>query len=179
MNVQLNKAVFLDRDGVINEVKTHRVKFVNRKEDLYFLENVPESIKKLNDAGFKVFVVTNQGGVGLGYMTEDTLNDIHDHMARELAKQGAQIHEIMACTHAPHENCYCRKPGSQMLLDLIDDYDIDIMKSYMVGDREPDIEAGNAVGIKSLMVVNTHPEAYKSFKDLSEAVDWILEDEKA
>ncbi|WP_124223172.1 D-glycero-alpha-D-manno-heptose-1,7-bisphosphate 7-phosphatase [Aquisalibacillus elongatus] len=175
----MNKAVFLDRDGVINEVKTDRVKFVNRPEDLYILDGVPEAIKQLNDAGFKVFVVTNQGGVGLGYMTEDELNTIHDHMARELAKQGAHIHEIMACTHAPHENCYCRKPGSQMLLDLIDDYDVDIMKSYLVGDREPDIEAGNAVGIKSLMVVSTHPEAYKSFNDLSEAVEWILEDEKA
>nr|WP_091774347.1 HAD family hydrolase [Piscibacillus halophilus] len=175
----MNKAVFLDRDGVINEVKTKRVKFVNRPDELYLLQGVPEAIKKLNDAGYKVFVVTNQGGVGLGYMTEDELNIIHEHMAKELAKQGAQITEIMACTHAPHENCYCRKPNPQMILDLIEDYDIDIMKSYMIGDREPDIEAGNAAGIKSLMVVDTTPEAYKCFKDLSEAVDWILEDEKA
>ncbi|GEL78100.1 D-glycero-alpha-D-manno-heptose-1,7-bisphosphate 7-phosphatase [Tenuibacillus multivorans] len=175
----MNKAVFLDRDGVINEVKTKRVKFVNRPEDLYILDGVPEAIKKLNKAGYEVFVVTNQGGVGLGYMTEEQLDEIHEHMAKELAKQGAHLTEIMACTHAPHENCYCRKPNPQMLLDLIEDYDIDIMKSYMIGDRDPDIEAGNAAGIKSLMVTDTTPEAYKSFENLSEATDWILEDEKA
>lgn len=80
----MNKSVFLDRDGVINEVQTDRVKFVNRPEDVHLLPGVPEAIAKLRQLGFKIFVVTNQGGVGLGYMTEKTLHKIHEKMQQDL-----------------------------------------------------------------------------------------------
>lgn len=171
--------MFLDRDGVINEVKTERVRFVNHPDQFYFLEDVPEAIKQLNDHGYEVFVVTNQGGVGLGYMTEDALHDVHEKMVEELNKHGAIIKEVKACTHKPYDNCPCRKPKPGMLFELMEKYNIDCSKSYMVGDRDPDIEAGIAAGLKSLMVVNTHPDAYKTFKNLKEASDWIIRNEEA
>ncbi|MGM8215931.1 D-glycero-alpha-D-manno-heptose-1,7-bisphosphate 7-phosphatase [Bacillaceae bacterium W0354] len=174
----MNKAIFLDRDGVINEVKSKRVHFVNKPEQFYFIDGVAEAIKSLNDAGYDVFVVTNQGGVGLGYMTEEMLESIHDKMVRDLEEHGAIIKDVRACIHKPHDNCPCRKPKPGMLHDLIETYDIDIEKSYMIGDREPDIEAGVAAGVKSLMVVDEHPKAYKCFKDLKEAAEWILEYEE-
>lgn len=83
----MKRAVFLDRDGVINEVLTSRVKFVNKPKDLYFLPQVPEAIKKLNKHFDYVFVVTNQGGVGLGFMKETSLQKIHEHMVKELKKK--------------------------------------------------------------------------------------------
>lgn len=173
----MNKAVFLDRDGVINEVKSERVRFVNKPEQFYFLEGVPEAIKQLNDRGFDIFVVTNQGGVGLGYMSEKVLEQIHQKMVDELKEHGAIIKDVRACIHKPHANCECRKPKPGMLLELIEKYNIDVKQSYMIGDREPDIEAGNAAGMKSLMVYDEHPEAYRCFKNLKEASDWIIKSE--
>ncbi|PKR76866.1 D-glycero-beta-D-manno-heptose-1,7-bisphosphate 7-phosphatase [Halalkalibacillus sediminis] len=171
----MHKAVFLDRDGVINEVKTKRVKFVNQPEQFYFLDGVAESIKKLNDHGYEVFVVTNQGGVGLKYMSERTLEEIHDYMVSALEEKGAMITEVKACTHRPDEGCDCRKPEAGMIKDLVKKYDIDIEQSYMIGDREPDIKAGLSAGLKSLMVVGRSTLAYKNFRNLKEAVEWILD----
>ncbi|MDQ0351964.1 D-glycero-D-manno-heptose 1,7-bisphosphate phosphatase [Alkalibacillus filiformis] len=172
----MNKAVFLDRDGVINEVKTSRVRFVNKPRDFHFLPGVKEAVAKLHDCGYDVFVVTNQGGVGLGYMTEDMLKEIHQHMVDEFEKSGAHIKEVKACTHKPHEDCECRKPKPGMLNTLIEKYHIDRKQSYMIGDREVDIEAGYAAQVTSLMVANESNQAKFSFNDLPEAVNWICEE---
>lgn len=98
-----NKAVFLDRDGVINEVKTDRVDHVNRPQDFYLLEKVPEAIAKLRGLGYKIFVVTNQGGVGLGYIQEKTLKKIHEKMQEDLiaGHPEAIIDDILYCPHKP------------------------------------------------------------------------------
>ena len=90
----MQKAVFLDRDGVLNEVLNHRVKFVNRPEDLHLLEGVEQAIRQFNEGGWKVFIVTNQGGVGLGYMTEDALGEIHDRLVDLLEASGAKVDDI-------------------------------------------------------------------------------------
>ncbi|WP_188207276.1 D-glycero-alpha-D-manno-heptose-1,7-bisphosphate 7-phosphatase [Alkalibacillus aidingensis] len=170
----MNKAVFLDRDGVINEVKSERVRFVNKPEDFHFLESSKQAMAKLDHAGYDLFVVTNQGGVGLGYMTKEMLDEIHKKMTEEIKEAGATIKEVKACIHKPHEGCECRKPKPGMILDLIDRYDIDPNQSYMIGDREVDLEAGNAAGVTSLMVDDESPLAHQSFNSLPEAVDWIL-----
>ena len=170
----MNKAVFLDRDGVINEVLTDRVKYVNKPKDLYFLPTVKQAVKKLHEAGYQLFVVTNQGGVGVGYMKDQELIDIHDKMVYELEKAGGKITEVKACIHHPKSNCACRKPKPGMIKDLVEAYDVDPNSSYMIGDREVDLEAGNAAGLKSLMVSDESDLAYKSFKDLGEAADWII-----
>ncbi|MFJ8263839.1 D-glycero-alpha-D-manno-heptose-1,7-bisphosphate 7-phosphatase [Rummeliibacillus sp. NPDC094406] len=175
----MNKAVFLDRDGVINEVLTDRVKFVNRPSDLYFLPGVPEAIKKLNAFFDYIFVVTNQGGVGLGFMKESQLNKIHDHMIAELKKEGAIIHDVAYCPHKPKAGCECRKPKPKLILELIKKYEIDLSKSYMVGDTDTDIIAGKKAGIKGVFLGKSDPLADAVFPDLISAVDWIIEDAKA
>ncbi|HEU4962643.1 MAG TPA: HAD family hydrolase [Bacilli bacterium] len=171
-----DKAVFLDRDGVIND----HVRYVNTPADLILFPGVGKAIRKLNDAGFKVFVVTNQGGVGLGFMKEEALHRIHDKMEAELKKDGAILDEIAYCAHKPKAGCACRKPEPKMILDLADKYDIDVKRSYMVGDRDFDIQAGRKAGAKTIFIGATgesHSDADHHEKTLVDAVEWILQQE--
>jgi D-glycero-D-manno-heptose 1,7-bisphosphate phosphatase len=149
-----NKAVFLDRDGVINEVMTGRVDHVNRPQDFYLLEKVPEAIAKLRGLGYKIFVVTNQGGVGLGYIQEKTLKKIHEKMQNDLiaGHPGAIIDDILYCPHKPFEGCSCRKPQAGMILELAKKHQVDLSRSWMVGDRQVDLEAGKRAGCRSVLV---------------------------
>lgn len=172
----MKKAVFLDRDGVINEVLTDRVKFVNKPHELYFLPGVPEAIKKLNAAFDYIFVVTNQGGVGLGFMKETQLKDIHTHMVAELKKEGAMIHDVAYCPHKPKAGCACRKPNSKLIEDLGEKYDIEMSHSYMVGDTDTDIIAGKKAGTKTVFLGKNDPLADAVFPDLRNAADWIIAD---
>ncbi|MFD1039266.1 D-glycero-alpha-D-manno-heptose-1,7-bisphosphate 7-phosphatase [Virgibacillus byunsanensis] len=172
----MERGMFLDRDGVINEVLSDRVKFVNRPEDFYLLDGVGEAIKRFNEAGFKVFVVTNQGGVGLGFMEESALQDVHNKMEDDLAHYGASIDAVAYCPHKPHAKCACRKPMPQMILDLADNHDIDLSESYMVGDRVPDIEAGKKAGTKTVLISDREKDkadADMYFPDLISVAVWL------
>ncbi|HLQ70995.1 MAG TPA: HAD family hydrolase [Bacillota bacterium] len=173
----MQKAIFLDRDGVINEVKTDRVRFVNNPDDLYLLDGVGGAIKIFNDANWKVFVITNQGGVGLGYMKEESLQAIHQRMQDDLALSGATIDDIRYCPHKPHANCACRKPKPKMITDLAKDHDVDVKKSYMVGDREPDIKAGEQAGTKTVLIgerLKSDIGADLHFPSLLAFAKWLL-----
>ncbi|MGA8942487.1 MAG: HAD family hydrolase [Thermoactinomyces sp.] len=148
------KAIFLDRDGVINEVKTRRVNLVNRPEDFHLLAGVPEAIAGLRRLGFKIFVVTNQGGVGLGYMTERMLLKIHQKMRHDLISKHPEaiIDDILYCPHKPGQGCFCRKPQPGMILKLARKYDVNLLQSWMAGDRQTDLEAGNRAGCRSILI---------------------------
>ena len=152
--MSLAKAIFLDRDGVINEVLSKRVKFVNKPEDFHLLDGVGKAIHKFNELGFKVFVVTNQGGIGLGYMKESALQKIHDKMKADLTRFSATIDDIAYCPHKPQADCRCRKPEPEMIYELAQKHQVDISKSYMVGDRGPDVEAGKGAGTTTVLVGN-------------------------
>lgn len=172
----MNGGIFLDRDGVINEVLSSRVTFVNNPAIFYLLDGVGEAIKLLNDAKWSVFVVTNQGGVGLGYMKESTLKAVHEKMKSDLATYGASITDIVYCPHKPQASCRCRKPKPEMLMRLAKKYRIDLKKSYMVGDRNPDIEAGKKAGTKTVLVGNRNEKAVADFyfTDLLAFSNWGL-----
>lgn len=152
----MKKAVFLDRDGVINEVLTHRVKFVNRPEDLYLLPGVAEAIAKIRELGYSIFVVTNQGGVGLGYMKESMLKKVHKKMVELLLNEHpkAVIDEILYCPHRPDALCACRKPEPGMIIQLAKKHRIHLADSWMVGDREVDLIAGQRAGCKSVLITS-------------------------
>ncbi|RAL24064.1 D-glycero-beta-D-manno-heptose-1,7-bisphosphate 7-phosphatase [Thermoflavimicrobium daqui] len=154
----MNKAVFLDRDGVINEVQTKRVKFVNHPSDLYIINGVPEAIAKIRELGYMTFIVTNQGGVGLGYISEKMLDKIHKRLKRELLKLNASavINDIAVCIHRPNEGCNCRKPNSGMILNLAEKFAINLSESYMIGDMETDVMAGKKVGCKTVFIGETN-----------------------
>ena len=176
--IALKRAVFLDRDGVINEVLTNRVKFVNNPKQFYFLPGAEEAIKSLNAYFDYVFVVTNQGGIGLGYMKEKQLHKVHDYMVAELEKKGATIHEVAYCPHKPKAGCECRKPNSKMILDLGEKYKIDLKKSYMVGDTDTDIQAGKKAGTRTVFIGESDPLADAVCPNLKEAAQWIIRDSK-
>lgn len=173
----MKRAVFLDRDGVINEVLSDRVKFVNSPQDFYLLDGVGEAIHKLNEANYEVFVVTNQGGIGLGYMSIEDLQKVHDKMREEIARFGGRITDIQYCPHKPHSGCSCRKPHPKMIIDLANKYDIDLSNSYMVGDRKPDIQAGEYAGVKTVLVGNREKdvEADHRFADLLSFSNFLME----
>jgi D-glycero-D-manno-heptose 1,7-bisphosphate phosphatase len=169
----LNKAVFLDRDGVINEVLSKRVKFVNKPEQMFLLEGVGEGIKLLKDAGFLVFVVTNQGGIGLGYMKEGMLVKVHEKMKNDIAEYGGKIDDIIYCPHKPHAGCACRKPEPEMLHRLAEKHEVSLKESFMVGDRDVDILAGRQAGTKTILIGDNEGLADYQFPSLYEAAKWL------
>lgn len=171
------KAVFLDRDGVINEVLSKRVKFVNKPSQFYLLDGVGEAVRLINEKNYLVFVVTNQGGIGLGYMKEEQLIKVHERMKEVLAEFRAFIDDVVYCPHKPKEGCECRKPNSKMLEDLAEKYEIDLKHSYMIGDRDVDIMAGKKAGTKTVLIGDDIGISDYHFPSLLEAVRWIIEND--
>lgn len=180
-------AVFLDRDGVINENRPDHVK---SEEEAVVFPFAAESVSRLIQAGFKVVVVTNQSVVGRGGITSATAWRVNDHIVAQIDSEG-QVAALM-CEHHPDEDCLCRKPRPGMLLDASAAFGIDLSKSYMVGDAVTDMQAGHAAGTKASILVRTgrgkaqeeklaeYAEALPDVKvveSLAEAVDWILETE--
>jgi len=174
-----NRAVFLDRDGTI----AHDVHYCRRPEDFELLSTVPEAIKLLNDSGFKVIVITNQSGIARGYFTEEVLALIHQKMEEELAKHSAKVDAIYYCPHHPDDGCDCRKPKTALFLLAAEKMDVDFSLSYVVGDLPMDIEAGEALGCKTVLVT-TGPKAGEDILDppdytansLIKAALWITKD---
>lgn len=166
----MRKAVFLDRDGVINDNTIH----VNQPGDLTFYPWTAASIRRLKEAGYLVFVVTNQGGIEMGYFTTGDLDAIHAHLEELLCAEGTQVDEIAYCPHFRHP-CECRKPQPGMLLRLAEKHHVDLAASWMVGDFETDIEAGRAAGCRTIKIGQNVPQADHYCENLSEAVDYILQ----
>lgn len=149
------KAVFLDRDGVINVEKG----YVHRIRDFQLLPGVPRAIRLLNDAGFLVIVVTNQSGVARGYYSLDAVHRLHRHLDAELAPFGAHIDAYYVCPHHPEHGdaelkvgCSCRKPLPGMLEQASADFGIRMGESYMIGDKATDVAAGRAAGCRTLFI---------------------------
>lgn len=148
--MQKMRAVFLDRDGTLNKSIERRPP--NTPDELEMLPGAAQAVAQLHAAGFKIFVVTNQGGVALGYMTKKELDAIHDKLREEVEKAGGKIDAIAACTHKPWAKCSCRKPKPGLILQLAEKYNIDLAGSFMIGDREMDIQAGQAAGATTILV---------------------------
>jgi len=142
------KAVFLDRDGTI----ARDVHYCDRSEDFELLPTVPEAINFSNENNFKVVVITNQSGTARGYFTEETLSKIHQKMVNELAKYGVRIDAIYYCPHHPDDGCGCRRPKTALFHKAAKDLNIDFHGSYVVGDMQMDIDAGKALGYKTVLV---------------------------
>jgi D-glycero-D-manno-heptose 1,7-bisphosphate phosphatase len=180
------RAVFLDRDGTINEEKD----YLHRVEDFEFIPGTAEAIRRLKEAGFLVIVVTNQSGVARGYYTLDDVAFLHDHMQRELETFGASVDGIYVCPHHPVEGvgeyrreCDCRKGRPGMLLRAAREHGIDLSRSYMIGDKIADVEAGEVAGCLPLMVLTGYgktesakisSDRVRRFADLVDAADFIL-----
>ncbi len=145
------KALFLDRDGVINESAPAGDYIVSRNQFRLRPEIIP-LIRFAHATGYLIVVVTNQRGVSLGLMSEKDLDDVHAYMRELLRAEDADVDAVYSCMHGYEDTCECRKPKAGMLLQAARDLDIDISESVMVGDRQTDIDAGKAAGCKATIL---------------------------
>ncbi len=143
-------AIFLDRDGVINE---NRADHVKSWDEFKFIPGALESIRELTATGLPIFVVTNQAAVSRGLISIEALDDVHDRMQSAICEAGGHITHVYHCPHESHENCNCRKPESGMLLQAAEEYDIDLTQSFLVGDAWTDIGAGLRVGTQCILLM--------------------------
>ena len=174
--------VFLDRDGTINE----EVEYLNDPEDLRLIPGAAEAIRLLNEAGILAIVVTNQAGIGRGYFSEARVKAIHEQLAKQLAAHGACLDAIYRCPHHPDNGCNCRKPNPGMLVQAAQEHRIDLQRSFVVGDKLSDLDAGRRVGCRTVLVLtgygiearehfkNSHCQPDFTAQNLLEAVKWIL-----
>jgi len=190
LEAMTNRAVFLDRDGTINE----EVGYVNHLRRFVLLPRVGEAIRLLNRRGLKTVVVTNQSGVARGYFPESLIHLVHQRMEELLGQEGAHLDGIYYCPHHPdagsppyRQKCRCRKPDTGLVDEATRSLDLDCSKSYMIGDRGPDLEFARRIGAKGILVLtgygrgeweycrdqwNAEPDYVA--QDLYEAVQWIL-----
>ena len=160
------KVVFLDRDGTMN-VRPPQAHYVENPEQFIWLDGAKEAIKKLNDSGFHVYIITNQPGIARGNLTIEELDLIHKKMMDDLSLIGASIDDIFICPHNWNDGCDCRKPKPGMILEAQKKYSLNLNKCFLIGDDQRDIDAGIAAGIGRNILVND------TFS-LKDAVDEII-----
>lgn len=185
-----DKYVFIDRDGVINKDPAGWTpySYVTKWEDFHFLPGVLEALKKLSDAGYESVIISNQQGVGKGYMTLEDLNDITSKVSRAIKEAGGKVAGFYYCTHEKEENCSCRKPKDGLFRKAQKELGIKSFKGkFYLGDTQRDMEAGKRAGLKTILILSGKSDEedakeweYKpdyTFKDLSSAADFILGEE--
>lgn len=188
-----NAAVFLDRDGTIVE----EMGYLDSLEKLILFPRTAEAIKTINESGMRAVVITNQSGVARGYFKEDFVRTAHRHIEKMLREKGAVIDGFYYCPHHPTEGkgkyltaCTCRKPEPGMLIRAAEEMDIDLTRSYVVGDMMKDISSADKIGAKGILVRTGYgSETEKEIigqkikpayiaEDILAAVNWIIEDRK-
>ena len=179
---RMNRAVFLDRDGTIIEERN----YLRRVEDVTIFPGAGRALGRLQQAGFKLFIVSNQSGVGRGYFTLADVQKVNEHLLQELGREQVRFEKIYIAPEAPDAPSRGRKPSPQFLLDARDEFDVDLAQSYMIGDKLIDLECGwNAVVKKCLLVRTGYGAelerasadklgAAAVVDDLSAAAEWIL-----
>jgi D-glycero-D-manno-heptose 1,7-bisphosphate phosphatase len=155
-------AVFLDRDGTLNE----EIDFLRTADELKLIPGAASAVRTLNTLGIITCVISNQSGVARGYLTEDDLVPIHARLNRKLQDEGARVDAIYYCPHHPTEAnppyriaCDCRKPKPGMLKKGEKEWGIDLQRSFVVGDRIADVQAGQAVGARTVLVLTGYGKA--------------------
>ena len=158
----MNPAVFLDRDGVINRVvlRDGRPFPPASADDLEILPRVPEAIAAMRLAGYRIIVVTNQPDVATGVQRREVVEAFHERLRGSL-----EIDDVRVCFHTDSDGCSCRKPKPGMLLDAAESWHLDLSRSWMVGDRWRDIEAGKAAGCKTILVRGSYSERHAEDPD--------------
>jgi D-glycero-D-manno-heptose 1,7-bisphosphate phosphatase len=178
----MKPAVFLDRDGVLIEERN----YLHRVEDVVFLAGVAAALRRLSNAGLKLFIVSNQSGVGRGYFTLADVERVNEHLLGELARDGVRLEKIYIAPEAPGQPSRGRKPSPQFLFDARAEFNLNLAESFMVGDKMIDLECGWNAGLKKSILVRTgygakleraSAEKLKCavvVDDLTGAADWIL-----
>ncbi len=178
----MKRAVFLDRDGVIIEERN----YLRRPEDVVIIPGAGAALRRLQEAGFLLFIVSNQSGVGRGYFTFEDVETVHRHLRNELAREGVRFEKIYVAPEAPDQPSRGRKPSPQFLFDARDEFDVDLAQSYVIGDKLIDLQCGWNAGLKKALLVRTGYGAELDqagadkldpaivVDDLAQAAEWIL-----
>jgi D-glycero-D-manno-heptose 1,7-bisphosphate phosphatase len=145
------KTIFLDRDGVINKEKG----YLHRIEDFIFIDGVFEACLSFKKLDYQIIIITNQSGIARGYYTLFEYQKLTKWMLNQFSKKNISILDVFFCPHGPKSKCSCRKPQPGMLVDAKNKYDIDLEKSWMIGDKETDIEAANLAGINNTILLRS------------------------
>jgi len=143
------KALFLDRDGIVN--LDHG--YVYKIEDFEFIEGIFDLLHLFSKQGYLFFIVTNQSGIGRGYYTQEEFNTLTQWMLEQFEAQGITIEEVRYCPHTPQEHCKCRKPETGMVDAILERYTLDLGGSWMMGDKQSDIDLATNVGIGSTIAI--------------------------
>lgn len=157
------KALFLDRDGVIN----YDPGYVYRIEDFEFMPGIFEALAGFMALGYEIFVVTNQSGIGRGYYSEDDFAKLSKYMIDEFKSYGVEIKKIYHCPHTPSDDCNCRKPKPGMILQALNENNIDPQASLIIGDKPSDLEAARRAGVESGYLIGDE------FKSVLEVLEYI------
>jgi len=145
------KVVFLDRDGVINE----EVGYLHKIKDFKFIDGVIESCNYFLSLGYQIIIVSNQSGIARGIYTEEDFHLVNNWMLKELKQRGIEILDVFFCPHGPDDDCYCRKPKPGLFNDAKFKHNINMNSSWMIGDKETDIQAANNAGISQTILVRS------------------------
>lgn len=174
------EAVFLDRDGTIN-IDTG---YLGDPAQLRLIDGAAHAIKRLNEAGIKIIVISNQSGVGRGFFTNADVTKVNERLVEVLAASGARLDGIYFCPHRPDDGCRCRKPETGLVDGAAREHAIGIKEGCVVGDKASDIGLARNLGVKSILVLTgngkealskTTPAPDYVAQDLADAVSWILE----
>lgn len=178
----LKPAVFLDRDGVINQDSPD---FIKTTDELSIFDYAPAAGARLYSAGFLIVIITNQSGIGRGLITLENLQRMNEKVEEAFEDAGARVEAIYHCPHLPEDGCACRKPSPVMVLTAAREHNIDLTASYFVGDKPADIICGAAAGCKTILTLSGKSTGYRPdcfpeqpdyiARDLDAAVGWILE----
>ena len=146
------RAVFLDRDGVINLDNG----YVNSINDFIFTPNIMDILAYLQNKGFLLFIITNQSGIARGYYKKEDFHVLTNWMLQILSKNGITISQVEFCPHLESDNCQCRKPKTGMIDNILKNYDIDLKNSWLIGDKMSDIECGINAGVANMILIDKH-----------------------
>jgi histidinol-phosphate phosphatase family protein len=144
----MRPAIFLDRDGTINE----EVHYLSHPDQVRLISGAAEAITVLRAAGYLIVVITNQSGLSRRFFTQETLDKIHARLRHELARDDAWLNGIYVCPHHPDDGCDCRKPGSRLFQEAAHDHGIDLTRSLMIGDRATDLLSARNLNMRGILV---------------------------
>lgn len=170
------KVLFLDRDGIINIDKG----YVYKVEDFVFIKSFLKGIHRFIEKGFSLIIITNQSGIGRGYYSKKDYETLTAFYLNELMNKGIDILDVYFCPHTDEDKCSCRKPNDGLIQAAINDYNIDVNKSILVGDKLSDVLAGEKANISKCFLINTGEEInrvnkYKSFRDLEKLANFLFD----
>ncbi|MBN1872245.1 MAG: HAD family hydrolase [Candidatus Omnitrophica bacterium] len=186
----MEKVIFVDRDGVINKDPGGWTKYdyVTRWSEFLFIEGSIDALKVLKEAGYKVYIISNQAGIAKGYFTQEDLEKVNKEMLRQIENGGGKIEGLFYCPHSKADECDCRKPKTGLIEKALAGREVDRKKTFVIGDDLRDIEAGKKMGMRTILVLSgktsleaceassVRPDYIKN--NLLEAVLFVLQNER-